>query len=255
VLELGCGSGREAAFLRQVGHDVKGVDASQEIIEEALRRHPELAGRLSCQAVPLPEERLTESQMCVATYRKSGVRSAARGRPSPSSMTLRYSSPRASPCTMVMVRACASMLFSTNSAMALYGLFCDKAMIVMAFHASPMRTRPLVALAPTVALRARPAGAAGFLPICCRSTPRNSSVQATSAIGDFAGLEAFSVLGSALGTQFQAESSPHAGCGPRGCFQDFDADRMLALSLIKLIDWQDIVSMRNRLVHAYLGIR
>lgn len=57
--------------------------------------------------------------------------------------------------------------------------------------------------------------------------------------------------------------------------QDLDADRMLALSLIKLIEiigeaasgltlefrqqhanipWQDIVSMRNRLVHAYFDI-
>ena len=57
--------------------------------------------------------------------------------------------------------------------------------------------------------------------------------------------------------------------------QDLDANRMLALSLIKLIEiigeaasgltpelrqqhadipWQDIVSMRNRLVHAYFDI-
>jgi len=55
VLELGCGSGREAAFLLQGGHDVHGIDASREMIEEALRRHPELAGRLSVEAVPLPE--------------------------------------------------------------------------------------------------------------------------------------------------------------------------------------------------------
>ena len=55
VLELGCGSGREAAFLQQSGHEVYGVDASAGMIEEALRRHPELAGRLSCDAVPLPE--------------------------------------------------------------------------------------------------------------------------------------------------------------------------------------------------------
>jgi len=55
VLELGCGSGREAAFLHRSGYDVRGVDASQPMIEEALRRHPELAGRLSCGAVPLPE--------------------------------------------------------------------------------------------------------------------------------------------------------------------------------------------------------
>jgi SAM-dependent methyltransferase len=56
VLELGCGSGREAAFLLQSGHDVRGIDASEGMIEEALRRHPELADRLSCAAVPLPED-------------------------------------------------------------------------------------------------------------------------------------------------------------------------------------------------------
>jgi SAM-dependent methyltransferase len=55
VLELGCGSGREAAFLLQSGYDVHGVDASEGMIAEALRRHPELAGRLSRDAVPLPE--------------------------------------------------------------------------------------------------------------------------------------------------------------------------------------------------------
>jgi SAM-dependent methyltransferase len=55
VLELGCGSGREAAFLLQSGHEIFGIDASAEMIGEALRRHPELAGRLSCEAVPLPE--------------------------------------------------------------------------------------------------------------------------------------------------------------------------------------------------------
>ena len=55
VLELGCGSGREAAFLLQSGHDVYGLDASEGMIEEALRRHPELAGRLSREVVPLPE--------------------------------------------------------------------------------------------------------------------------------------------------------------------------------------------------------
>jgi len=55
VLELGCGSGREASFLLKSGHDVHGIDASQEMIEEALRRHPELTGRLSREAVPLAE--------------------------------------------------------------------------------------------------------------------------------------------------------------------------------------------------------
>ena len=55
VLELGCGSGRDAAFLQASGFDVTAVDASPGMIDEAARLHPELAGRLSCAAVPFPE--------------------------------------------------------------------------------------------------------------------------------------------------------------------------------------------------------
>src|SRR6516165_6709986 len=44
---------------------------------------------------------------------------------------------------MVTVLACASMLFSTNSAMALRGLACDSAMIRMAFQSSPILSLPL----------------------------------------------------------------------------------------------------------------
>ena len=51
---------------------------------------------------------------------------------------------------MVMVVACASMLFSTNSAIALSGLLCDSAMIRIAFQSSPIlslpRSLPLVAI-------------------------------------------------------------------------------------------------------------
>ncbi len=55
VLELGCGSGRDAAFLQANGFDVTAVDASPGMVAEAARLHPELAGRLSCAAVPFPE--------------------------------------------------------------------------------------------------------------------------------------------------------------------------------------------------------
>jgi SAM-dependent methyltransferase len=55
VLELGFGSGREAAFLLQNGHDVRAIDASAGMVEEALRRHPQLSGRLTCEALPLEE--------------------------------------------------------------------------------------------------------------------------------------------------------------------------------------------------------
>src|SRR5215468_9270632 len=44
---------------------------------------------------------------------------------------------------MVMVLACASMLFSTSSAMALSGLACESAMIRIAFQSSPIRNLPL----------------------------------------------------------------------------------------------------------------
>src|SRR5258705_1348792 len=44
---------------------------------------------------------------------------------------------------MAMVFACASMEFSTNSAMALSGLLCERAMIRIAFQSSPIRNLPL----------------------------------------------------------------------------------------------------------------
>src|SRR5215469_12774236 len=44
---------------------------------------------------------------------------------------------------MTMVLACASMLFSTSSAMALSGLLCESAMMRMAFQSSPIRNLPL----------------------------------------------------------------------------------------------------------------
>jgi SAM-dependent methyltransferase len=56
VLEIGCGSGRDAVFLLSHGYDVSGVDASAAMIAEAARLHPELAGRLACAAFPLPEQ-------------------------------------------------------------------------------------------------------------------------------------------------------------------------------------------------------
>lgn len=55
VLELGCGSGRDAAFLLSRGYDVMAVDASVAMIAEATQLHPELDGRVVHAAVPLPE--------------------------------------------------------------------------------------------------------------------------------------------------------------------------------------------------------
>jgi SAM-dependent methyltransferase len=54
VLELGCGSGRDAAFLLSKGYEVTAIDASAGMVAEAGRLHPELVGRISCAAVPLP---------------------------------------------------------------------------------------------------------------------------------------------------------------------------------------------------------
>ncbi len=55
VLELGCGSGRDAAFLKANGFDVTGVDVSPAMLAIAQQRHPELSGRLHQASIPLPQ--------------------------------------------------------------------------------------------------------------------------------------------------------------------------------------------------------
>lgn len=45
LLELGCGSGRDATFLLANGYDVHFTDGSQPMLDHALRLHPELKGR------------------------------------------------------------------------------------------------------------------------------------------------------------------------------------------------------------------
>lgn len=56
LLEIGCGSGRDAAFLLHQGFDVTAMDASAGMLAEAGRRHPELRGRLRHAAFPLRSE-------------------------------------------------------------------------------------------------------------------------------------------------------------------------------------------------------
>lgn len=46
ILELGCGSGRDAARAIAAGFDVAAIDGSPALLEEAGRLHPELSGRL-----------------------------------------------------------------------------------------------------------------------------------------------------------------------------------------------------------------
>ena len=52
VLEIGCGSGRDAAVLLSKGFDVTALDGSREMLRQALRLHPELEGRDVCHALP-----------------------------------------------------------------------------------------------------------------------------------------------------------------------------------------------------------
>jgi SAM-dependent methyltransferase len=52
VLELGCGSGRDAALLLALGFDVHAVDGSVGMRDRALALHPELNGRLTRAELP-----------------------------------------------------------------------------------------------------------------------------------------------------------------------------------------------------------
>lgn len=52
VLDLGCGSGRDAAFLLSEEYDVQGLDGSSQMISAALSLHPELTDRLTCRELP-----------------------------------------------------------------------------------------------------------------------------------------------------------------------------------------------------------
>jgi len=52
LLEIGCGSGRDAAFMHGKGYDVLAIDGSSEMIAETKRCHPELAGSLEVMKIP-----------------------------------------------------------------------------------------------------------------------------------------------------------------------------------------------------------
>ena len=70
LLEIGCGSGRDASFMHQNGYDVLAVDGSREMIAEAERCHPELAGSL--EVIKIPDDLHCEPSFfdgvyCIAT--------------------------------------------------------------------------------------------------------------------------------------------------------------------------------------------
>jgi SAM-dependent methyltransferase len=56
VLEIGGGSGRDAAFLLRLGHATTYTDGCKEMLAQALTLHPELAPRARLAAFPLSED-------------------------------------------------------------------------------------------------------------------------------------------------------------------------------------------------------
>lgn len=56
VLEIGGGSGRDAAFLVRLGYETTYTDGCEEMVAQAVRLHPELASRARCAAFPLSED-------------------------------------------------------------------------------------------------------------------------------------------------------------------------------------------------------
>lgn len=52
LLEIGCGSGRDASFLYEQGYSIEAIDGSKEMIKEAKILHPELANSFVVKRVP-----------------------------------------------------------------------------------------------------------------------------------------------------------------------------------------------------------
>jgi len=56
ILEIGMGSGRDAAFLVSEGFDLTGVDPSIGMLRKAAELHPELTARMHCYSLPFEKE-------------------------------------------------------------------------------------------------------------------------------------------------------------------------------------------------------
>jgi SAM-dependent methyltransferase len=52
LLDIGCGSGRDLAFLASLGHECVGVDATPEFVALSQNLHPELKGKILHAAMP-----------------------------------------------------------------------------------------------------------------------------------------------------------------------------------------------------------
>ena len=52
LLEIGCGSGRDASFMIKKDFDVIGIDGSKNMIDEAKEIHPELSNKLFHKTLP-----------------------------------------------------------------------------------------------------------------------------------------------------------------------------------------------------------
>ena len=52
LIEIGCGSGRDASFMTKNGFDVIGIDGSKNMIKKKKKNHPELSERLFHKTLP-----------------------------------------------------------------------------------------------------------------------------------------------------------------------------------------------------------
>lgn len=71
VLDIGCGSGRDLAFLLSEGFDAWGLEPSATMRAQALAIHPELLGRVLAGGLPdtgLSAEKTFEVVMCMASF-------------------------------------------------------------------------------------------------------------------------------------------------------------------------------------------